>query len=78
MVEKLVEYLVKQLVSQPASVMVTSVESEGRCTISVHVAEQDVARLIGSEGRIFRALRTVVGMVGSVKGGREITVEVAQ
>lgn len=77
MVEKLVEHIIKQLVSQPGSVMVTSVESEGRCSISIHVAPQDVARVIGSEGRIFRAMRTVASIAGSLKN-REITVELAQ
>lgn len=77
MVEKLVEHIVKQLVSQPESVMVTSVEAEGRCSISIHVAPQDVARVIGSEGRIFRAMRTVASIAGSLKN-REVSVELAQ
>lgn len=77
MVEKLVEHIVKQLVSQPASVMVTSIEADGRCAISIHVAAQDVARVIGSEGRIFRAMRTVASIAGSLKN-KEVSVELAQ
>lgn len=77
MVEKLIEHLIRHLVSQPGAVMVTSVEAEGRCAVSIHVSPQDVARVIGSEGRIFRALRTVASVAGSLKN-REVTVELAQ
>lgn len=77
MVEKLVEYMVKQLVSQPAAVLVTSVEAEGRCAITIHVAAQDFARVIGSEGRIFRAIKTVSSVAGSFKN-KEVVVELAQ
>lgn len=77
MVEKVVEHLIKQLVSQPLAVMISSVESEGRCAVTVRVSPQDVARVIGSEGRIFRAIRTVASIMGSLKN-KEITVDLAQ
>ncbi|HBY05596.1 MAG: hypothetical protein UV38_C0001G0210 [candidate division TM6 bacterium GW2011_GWE2_42_60] len=75
MVEKLLEYLVKQLVTQPESVMVSSVEADGKCTIQVRVAQQDIARVIGSEGRILRSLRTMGGVSGALKN-KEIVVEI--
>lgn len=75
MVEKLVEFLVKNLVSQPTAVSVTSIETPELLTVQIRVATQDVARVIGSEGRIFRALRTLATFVGAEKQ-KEIMIEV--
>ncbi|HBL98487.1 TPA: RNA-binding protein [Candidatus Dependentiae bacterium] len=75
MIDKLIEYVVKQLVSQPASVVVSSAENEGKLVIQIQVAPQDVARVIGSEGRILRSLRTIGGQVEAAKD-REIVIEV--
>lgn len=77
MVEKLIEYLVKQLVTQPESVMISSVEEEGKCTVQVRVAQQDIARVIGSEGRILRSLRTMGSVAGALKN-KEIVVEIVK
>ena len=77
MVEKLVELLVKSLVSQPSSVSIASIESPELLTVQIKVAPQDVARVIGSEGRIFRALRTVAAFAGQDKN-KEIVLEVVK
>lgn len=77
MIEKLVDQMVRQLVSQPEAVMVSSVESDGKCVISIRVAPQDIARVIGSEGRIFRALKTVVTLVGA-RQQRDVVLDIAK
>lgn len=77
MVEKLVERIVKQLVSQPDAVSVSSVETAGKCVIQVQVASEDIARVIGSEGRIFRALKTIVMLIGAQQN-KDIVVDIAR
>ncbi|MBN2267014.1 MAG: KH domain-containing protein [Candidatus Babeliaceae bacterium] len=77
MIEKLVERMVKQLVTQPEAVLVSSIEASGKCVIQVRVASEDIARVIGSEGRIFRALKTIVTLVGAQQN-RDIVVDIAR
>jgi uncharacterized protein len=56
----LVEYLARRLVDDPNAVRVEEVERDGETVIQLHVAEDDVGKVIGRQGRIARALRTVV------------------
>jgi predicted RNA-binding protein YlqC (UPF0109 family) len=59
-VEELVEYLAKGLVDKPDEVRVERVERDGGVTLELHVAPEDVGKVIGRQGRIARALRTLV------------------
>lgn len=77
MLEKLVEHIVKGIVNDPAAVMVTSVESAEKAVIKVRVHVEDIARVIGSEGKTFRAIRAVVKLV-SADQGREVVVDIAE
>lgn len=77
MLEKLVEHIVTNLVSKPESVMISGVERDGKLVIQVRVAAEDVARVIGSEGRIFRALRAVVVLLGSQQH-KDVVVDIAE
>ena len=62
MAQKLVEYLVKGLVSKPDEVAVKEAEASGKRVLQVRVSPHDIAKVIGSGGRIFRALRTVASL----------------
>jgi len=57
---ELVEYLARRLVDDPDSVHAEEVEREGDVVIELRVAPDDVGKVIGRQGRIARALRTVV------------------
>ena len=57
---ELVEYLARRLVDEPDAVRAEEVEREGDLVIELHVAPDDVGKVIGRQGRIARALRTVV------------------
>ena len=57
---EIVEYLVRRLVDDPDAVEVKEVEREGAVIVQLHVAPDDVGKVIGRQGRIARALRTVV------------------
>jgi predicted RNA-binding protein YlqC (UPF0109 family) len=63
MVMKLVESLVKKLVDKPDKVVVNEVRTDDKVIIQVLVASGDLGRVIGSEGKIFRALKAAVGVV---------------
>ena len=57
---ELLEYLARQLVDRPDDVRVERAESDGATVLRLHVAPDDVGKVIGRKGRIARALRTVV------------------
>ena len=63
--DELVAYLAKQLVDEPDQVRVEQVEEEGALVIKLHVAPDDIGKVIGRQGRIARALRQVVRAAGS-------------
>jgi predicted RNA-binding protein YlqC (UPF0109 family) len=76
-VEPLLEYLAKQLVDNPDQVRVTRMEREdGEVVLELHVADEDRGKVIGKQGRIARALRTVV-KASAVRSGRRVHVEIA-
>lgn len=73
--KELVEHILKALVDQPDKVQVTENQREGSLTIEVRVADEDTGRVIGREGRIVNALRTVVKAAGA-KDQQRISVEI--
>ncbi|MBM6948865.1 KH domain-containing protein [Mordavella massiliensis] len=73
---ELVEVIVKALVDDPESVVVTEKE-EGRTTVvEVHVADSDMGKVIGKQGRIAKAIRAVVKAAAS-KEDRKVVVDIA-
>lgn len=75
--ERLLEYLAKQLVDHPDQVRVERSEREdGEILLELHVAEEDRGKVIGKGGRIARSLRTVV-KASAVRSGRRVNVEIA-
>ncbi|MFZ5827977.1 MAG: KH domain-containing protein [Bacillota bacterium] len=72
--KKLVEVLVKGLVEHPDQVNITAVESSRAVTLEVRVADGDMGKVIGRQGRVAKAIRTVV-KAAAVKDGRRVTVE---
>lgn len=58
--KELLELMVKSLVDDPDSVVITVTESEKGINLAVSVASEDVGRIIGKEGRIAKSIRTVI------------------
>ena len=56
----LLTYLARQLVDSPDEVRVETTERDGVTVLQLRVAPDDVGKVIGRQGRIARALRTVV------------------
>jgi uncharacterized protein len=63
--EELVEYLARRLVDHPDEVSVQRVERDDAVVLRLRVAEDDRGKVIGRQGRIVRALRTLVRASGA-------------
>lgn len=74
-VKELLETLAQALVDKPEEVNVTVVEGEQSVILQLHVAPDDVGKVIGKEGRIAKALRVVV-KAAAVKNGKKAIVEI--
>ena len=70
--EELVEYLAKGLVDKPDEVRVERVERDGAIILELHVAPDDVGKVIGRQGRVARALRTLVRASGARSNERAL------
>lgn len=74
---ELVSAVARALVEHPDAVEVTEVESDGTTVIQLKVAEDDMGMVIGKQGRIAKAIRTVV-KAAATKAGKKVVVEIVQ
>jgi predicted RNA-binding protein YlqC (UPF0109 family) len=73
--QSLVEYVAKSLVDEPDAVEVKVIDdSEGR-VIELHVAEGDMGKVIGRNGSVAKALRTLLKVVAA-REGESISLEI--
>ncbi len=73
--EGLVDFIVRGLVDDPDAVSVDRVESSGDITFEVTVADDDIGKVIGRQGRIIRAIR-VLARASGLLDGKQVRVEV--
>ena len=73
---ELVEYLARRLVDDPEAVRVEESEREGAVVLTLHVAQDDVGKVIGRQGRVARALRAVV-RAGAARRRQRVLLEIA-
>jgi hypothetical protein len=66
--KELVEYVAKSLVDDPEAVQVTEVEDEEGTVIELHVAEDDMGKVIGRNGSVAKALRTLLKVTAAREG----------
>ncbi len=71
----LLEYLAKSLVDHPEDVTVQETETDTTVVLELTVAKDDIGKVIGKQGRIARALRTIV-KASAVKNGKRAIVEI--
>jgi uncharacterized protein len=74
---ELVEYLARQLVEEPGSVRVEQVERDDALVLQLHVAADDLGKVIGRGGRIARALRTIARASGA-RDDRRVLLEIVE
>jgi len=75
--KELVEYLAKALVDNPDAVSVEAIEDETTTTLRLKVAQTDLGRVIGKQGRNVKAMRTLLHAVGA-KSGRRTNLEIVE
>ncbi len=71
----LVEYVAKSLVDDPDAVTVDVVEGDGATVIELHVAEGDMGKVIGRNGSVAKALRTLL-KVTAARDGAPVQLEI--
>jgi uncharacterized protein len=72
----LLAYLARQLVDDPDAVRVEEEQREDTVVLRLHVAKDDVGKVIGRQGRIARALRAIV-RAGGARQRRRLVLEIA-
>ena len=73
--KELLLYVAKNLADQPDAVRVTQTESEEGIQLELHVASEDMGKVIGRQGRIAKEIRTIVKTVAQ-RSGERVTVDI--
>ncbi len=73
--KELVEYIARSIVNAPDDVQVTEEEDEQGIILKLQVADEDKGRVIGKQGRIAEAMRTLI-RVKAAKAGTRATLEI--
>jgi predicted RNA-binding protein YlqC (UPF0109 family) len=74
----LVEFVVRSLVEDPDAVRVTELAESDGTVLEVHVADGDLGRVIGREGRVANALRTLAKAAATAQDGGRVMVEIVE
>lgn len=75
--KELVEVIAKALVDFPEEVVVTETENDRAIVLELRVAQSDMGKVIGKQGRIAKAIRSVVKAAAS-KEDKKVVVEIMQ
>jgi len=75
--KELVEVIAKSLVDSPGEVVVTENEKDKTLVVELRVAQSDMGKVIGKQGRIAKAIRSVVKAAAS-KENKKVIVEIMQ
>ena len=75
MEKELVEYIVRSLVDDPEGVEVNVVEGEKSTILELRVSPDDIGKVIGKQGRIAKALRTILSATAT-KSGKHASLEI--
>lgn len=73
--KEFLEYVARSLVDAPDGVEVTAEESGDEVELTLRVAEGDMGRVIGRDGRIANAIRSLLRVMGS-RDGRHVELEI--
>lgn len=76
-VQALVEQVAKVLVDAPEEVVVEPIDEDGVTVVELTVAENDMGRVIGRQGRTARALRALVSAAG-IRANRRYSLEILE
>lgn len=76
-VKELIEYIALSLVDDPSQVVVNQFRSGGRENLELHVAREDMGRVIGKGGRVANAMRVLL-RVAAAREGTQANLDVAE
>ncbi len=74
--KELLLYMAKNLVDNPDAVQVNEFEDDGATVLELHVAPEDMGKVIGRQGRIAKEIRTIIKSVAQ-RTGQRVNVEIA-
>ncbi|HZS38216.1 MAG TPA: KH domain-containing protein [Polyangia bacterium] len=75
--KELIRFIAQSLVDEPDAVEVDEFDEDGTTVLELHVAEGDLGKVIGKQGRTARAMRTVLSAASS-KLRRRVTLEIVE
>ena len=73
----LVEYLARSIVDKPDEVLVTEVDLSDQLVLELEVAEEDLGKVIGRQGRTVKAMRSLL-QAASAKTNRRVVLEIVE
>ncbi len=73
--KELIEYIAKSLVDDPSQVSVDEIQGATSVILELHVAPEDMGRVIGKGGRVANAMRTLLRVIAA-KQGKRVTLEI--
>ena len=75
--KKLVEIIAKALVDHPDAVVVNEIDKEQSIVLELRVADEDMGKVIGKQGKIAKAMRTIV-RAATPRGSKRYVVEIKE
>jgi uncharacterized protein len=75
LMKELLETISKSLVDDPSSVSINQIEGESSVVLELRVARDDMGKVIGKQGRIAKAIRTII-KAAAVKEDKRVSVEI--
>lgn len=72
--KEIIETIIRNLVSEPDAISINEIQGEQSVVFEIKVAEKDMGKVIGKEGKVAKAIRTVVKAVAA-KEEKRVTVE---
>lgn len=77
MYKKLLEYIVKNLVSMPEEVQINETTVDNKMVLKLKVAKDDMGRIIGKDGRIIRSIREIINAYAS-RNHEKVSVDIEE
>lgn len=74
-VKEMVEYMAKSLVDEPDKVYVEEIRGHRSIVLELHVASDDMGRVIGKGGRVANAMRSLL-RVAALREGKRVSLEI--
>ena len=74
----LVEFLVRALFAEPDAVRVSEIDEDDGTVLEVRVADEDLGRVIGRDGRVANAIRTIAKAAATATDGGRVMVEIVE